>query len=88
MFKPTDLFVATSKKPRVAHNKVRQEWIGKGKTYSEIAKPNSFYRRHGIIEEGHDPQAPGLEDKHLKYDLKYGYLKWYRQVDYPEDKRS
>ena len=28
------------------HNRERCEWIGKGKTYSEITAPNSVYRQN------------------------------------------
>ena len=49
IYKPGDKFRRTSKefKKNVAkHNKQRCEWIGKGKTFSEIAAPNSIYRQN------------------------------------------
>ena len=51
LYKPGDKFKRTSKefKKNVAkHNKQRCEWIGKGKTFSEICAPNSVYRENII----------------------------------------
>ena len=51
LYKPGDKFKRTSKefKKNVAkHNKQRCEWIGKGKTFSEICVPNSVYRENII----------------------------------------
>lgn len=54
-----DKFKRTSKEfnHRVAkHNRERCEWIGKGKTLSEISAPNSVYRKNILndaqVEEG------------------------------------
>ena len=54
-----DKFRRTTKEfaPNVAkHNRKRCEWIGKGKTYSEIIAPNSVYRQNILndtqVEEG------------------------------------
>ena len=59
LYKLNDKFRRTSKEfaPNVAdHNKARCEWIGKGKTFSEISAPNSVYRQNIInertVEEG------------------------------------
>ena len=51
LYKPGDKFRRTSKefKKNVAkHNKQRCEWIGKGKTFSEISAPNSVYQENII----------------------------------------
>ena len=51
IYKPGDKFRRTSKefKKNVAkHNKQRCEWIGKGKTFSEISAPNSVYKENII----------------------------------------
>lgn len=44
-----DKFRRTSKEFRsnvAKHNRQRCEWIGKGKTFSEISDPNSVYREN------------------------------------------
>lgn len=60
-------FIKTEKKPRVDHNKVRQSWIGNGRSYEEILSsedPRNLYRlRDGGI------------NTHLKYDLEKEFIK-------------
>ena len=49
LFDLEDKFRRTTKEfaPNVAkHNRKRCEWIGKGKTFSEITAPNSVYRQN------------------------------------------
>ena len=76
----TDLFIATSKIPTAQHNRFRQEWIGSGKTYDEISKPESFYRVHGISN-APDSNNNDFSDTHLNYDLDHKYLRWYRLMN-------
>tara|TARA_B100000401_G_scaffold382240_1_gene284616 strand:+ start:292 stop:549 length:258 start_codon:yes stop_codon:yes gene_type:complete len=76
-FNPTDLFIATDNVPTAEHNRYRQEWIGKGRTYAEISAPGSFYRVHGIVTEGNDPFGDNFPDTHLNYDITNNYLKHY-----------
>ena len=48
-FLPTDRFVRTDEKfaSNVApHNRLRTDWIGTGKTFSELYEDNSFYRQN------------------------------------------
>ena len=59
LFTLGDKFRRTSKEfhPKTAkHNRERCEWIGKGKTFSEISAPNSVYRQNILndaqVEEG------------------------------------
>ena len=82
MFEKTDLFVKTSKIPRAAHNIARQAWIGHGRNFAEIAALGSVYRGRGIIDST-DKLEP-LESavvEHLLYDLKMGFIKWYRLME-------
>ena len=53
-FNLEDRFRRTTKliSQRVAlHNKTRCEWIGEGKTFSEISAPNSVYRENVVMGE-------------------------------------
>lgn len=76
IFSDDDLFVRTEKKifGRVAeHNKNRWEWIGKGKTFKELNKKNSVYRKNIKRQTFISDKSPITQD--IIYDLKSGYIK-------------
>ena len=75
-FSPNDTFKRTDVEfhPRVEqHNRDRTDWIGNGKTFSELYKPNSFYRQN--IKRG-DYRGNGyMIDKDIKWDIEHGWIK-------------
>lgn len=81
MFKDDDIFIMTEKEVRknvAPHNLLRWLWIGAGKTYKEINQIGSVYRTHGIVRQNYDP-VNGSIYQDLKYDIKNGWIKWYRK---------
>ena len=59
--------------PRMApHNKERVEWIGEGKTFSEINDPNSTYRKNIKRASYSGKKSSIIQD--LEYDLKKGLI--------------
>ena len=76
VFSDGDIFVRTDKKifGRVAeHNKNRWEWIGKGKTFQELNKENSFYSKNITRQTYISDKSPITQD--ILYDLNSGYIK-------------
>lgn len=76
IFNDNDLFARTDKEifGRVAdHNKNRWEWIGNGKTYKEIDKKNSIYRKNIIRKTYKENKSPITQD--IIYDINSGYIK-------------
>jgi hypothetical protein len=76
IFNDNDIFVRTDKEifGRVAdHNKNRWEWIGKGKTYKEIDKEDSIYRKNIKRKTYKENKSPITQD--ILYDLNSGYIK-------------
>ena len=76
IFSQDDVFVRTSTEfhKRVAqHNRNRTEWIGEGKKFSQIFAPNSVYRQN-ILNKNYAGNG-SMIDRHLKYDLKHGWIK-------------
>ena len=73
---PNDRFVRTDEKfhPNVApHNRLRTDWIGTGKTFSELYEDNSFYRQN-IIRKNYGGDG-SMIDQDIKYDIKHGWIK-------------
>ena len=71
-----DRFMRTDEEfdPRVKlHNRVRTDWIGNGKTFSELYKPNSFYRQNIKRK---DYRGNGyMIDEDIKWDIEHGWIK-------------
>lgn len=69
-------YIRTSKEfdKRIApHNKERVEWIGEGKTFSEINKAGSKYRKNVKRKSYSGNESSIIQD--LEYDLKKGLIK-------------
>tara|TARA_B100000965_G_scaffold8827_1_gene6814 strand:+ start:70 stop:882 length:813 start_codon:yes stop_codon:yes gene_type:complete len=61
--------------PNVAdHNRARTEWIGSGKTFKQINKPNSRYRNNINRTDYQGNNSSILQD--LKYDIRKGWIKY------------
>ena len=75
-FSPNDRFIRTKEEfhPKVElHNRGRTDWIGNGKTFSELYKPNSFYRQNIKRK---DYRGNGyMIDQDIKWDIKHGWIK-------------
>ena len=75
-FLPTDRFVRTDEKfaSNVApHNRLRTDWIGTGKTFSELYEDNSFYRQN-ITRKNY--RGDGfMIDQDIKWDIKHKWIK-------------
>ena len=71
-----DRFIRTNEEfhPKVElHNRARTDWIGNGKTFSELYKPNSFYRQNIKRK---DYRGNGyMIDQDIKWDIKHGWIK-------------
>tara|TARA_B100000886_G_scaffold333011_1_gene286391 strand:- start:1010 stop:1267 length:258 start_codon:yes stop_codon:yes gene_type:complete len=75
-FSPNDRFIRTDEEFHsrvVLHNKVRTDWIGKGRTFSEIYKPNSFYRQN--IKQKNYRGNGYMIDQDIKWDIKHGWIR-------------
>jgi len=55
------------------HNRERTTWIGKGKKFSDLYKPNSYYRRR--IVRGDYCGNGSMIDQDIKWDIKHGWIK-------------
>ena len=61
--------------PNVApHNRSRTEWIGSGKTFEQINRPNSIYRNNIRRNTYHGNASSILQD--LNYDIEHGWIKY------------
>ena len=72
-------YIRTSKEfdKRIApHNKERIEWIGEGKTFSEINKAGSKYRKNVKRKSYSGNESSIIQD--LEYDLKKGLIKRFK----------
>lgn len=75
-FLPTDRFVRTDENFASnvkQHNRLRTDWIGTGKTFSELYEDNSFYRQN-IIRKNYGGDG-SMIDQDIKYDIKHGWIK-------------
>ena len=75
-FLPTDRFVRTDEKfdSRVApQNRLRTDWIGTGKTFSELYEDNSFYRQN-ITRKNYCGDG-SMIDQDIKWDIKHKWIK-------------
>lgn len=78
----TDRFVRTSIEfdSRVkSHNQKRTDWVGKGKTFYELYKPNSLYRKN--IKRDSYVDNGTMIDQDIKWDLKHGWIKQIQSSD-------
>lgn len=75
-FLPTDRFVRTDEKfaSNVAQqNRLRTDWIGTGKTFSELYEDNSFYRQN-ITRKNYGGNGTMI-DQDIKWDIKHKWIK-------------
>ena len=73
---PNDRFVRTDEKfhPNVAsHNRLRTDWIGTGKNFSELYEDNSFYRQN-ITRKNYRGDG-SMIDQDIKWDIKHKWIK-------------
>ena len=77
MFKEKGYFIRTNKsfsRNVAPHNIARINWIGKGKTFQQINKPNSIYRKNIVRPNYNGNNSSILQD--LNYDLAKGWIKY------------